>query len=99
MTVRLRALQTFARLGGRVRKGTEFTTSEDRAAYLTASGLAERLDHPSTARVAGPKRVEPQPQPSEVNDEITAVGGGWFEWRGKRYRGKAAAEAAKEQEG
>ena len=95
----MRALQTFARLGGRVRAGALFETNEEHAAYLTAQGLAERVSQPATTRVTGPSRTEPQPNPSEVNDEITAVGGGWYEWRGRRYRGKKAAAAAKEQEG
>lgn len=94
----MKALQTFARLGGRVRAGAEFETNEEHAAYLASSRLAEYLDRRAeTQAVAPPPPL--QPVPSEVNDEIQAVGGGWFEWRGKRYRGRAAAEAAKEQEG
>ena len=95
----MRALQTFSRLGGRVRAGSEFSTNEERAAYLVSHGLAVRLSGPASVAVAGPTAVQPQPDPTELNDEIEAVGGGWYEWRGKRYRGKAAAEAAKEQEG
>ena len=94
----MRALQTFARLGGRVRAGATFETNEEHAAYLASAGLAQRLDAPTATQAVIPP-APAGPLPSEVNAEITAVGGGWFEWRGKRYRGRAAAEAAKEQEG
>lgn len=94
----MKALQTFARLGGRVRAGATFETNEEHAAYLASSRLAEYLDRRAATQAVAPP-PPPQPVPSEANDEIKAVGGGWFEWRGKRYRGRAAAEAAKEQEG
>lgn len=95
----MKALQTFARLGGRIRRGEVFETNAEHAAYLAASGLAVRLDQPGATQAAAPSEAPAGPVPSEVNDEIKAVGGGWFEWRGKRYRGRAAADAAKEQEG
>ncbi len=95
----MRALQTFARLGGRVRAGTMFHTNEERAAYLVSQGLAERMSGPAATTDAGPSEARPAPIPTEVNDEITAVGGGWYEWRGRRYRGKATAEKAREEEG
>lgn len=94
----MRALQTFTRLEGRVRRGQLFETNEEHAAYLAANRIAERMGGPSeTPMVAPPSRN--LPEPSEVNDEIKPVGGGWYEWRGKRYRGKSAAETAREQEG
>lgn len=97
--VKLKALQTFASLGGRIRAGRVFETNEERAAYLTSEGLAERLSGPASTQVSGPSATQPRPEPTELNDDITAVGGGWFEWRGKRYRGHARAEAAKTQGG
>ncbi len=97
---KLRALQTFAGLEGRIRRGAVVETNEDRAKYLISAGLAERLDrHAGEHAPSRSFEAPPGPQPEEINDEITAVGGGWYEWRGRRYRGKAAAEEAREQEG
>lgn len=92
----MRALQTFTRLEGRVRRGQLFETNEEHAAYLATHRIAERAGGPGETPVAGPppRRL---PEPTEVNDEVKAVGGGWYEWRGKRYRGKATAEAAKKE--
>lgn len=94
----VRALRTFASLEGRIRPGHTLETTDERAAYLVSAGLAEMLDGPASTQVASPPRRE-LPEPSEVNHEIKAVGGGWYEWRGKRYRGRPAAETAKNQEG
>ena len=94
----MRALQTFTRLEGRVRRGQLFETNEEHAAYLASARIAERVSAPGETPTGGPPPRD-LPEPSEVNDEITLVGGGWYEWRGRRYRGKAAAETAKKQEG
>lgn len=93
--IRLKALQSFARLGGRVKRGTEFSTNESHAAYLTAQGLAERLDSPSESTEVGPSEAQRSPTPEQTQVGVTHVGGGWYEWNGKRYRGREAAEAAK----
>lgn len=90
----MRALQSFTGLEGRTRRGTVFATNEDRAAYLSSRGLAEHLDGPTETPSAAPG-TQRSPAPHEVNEEITPVGGGWYEWRGRRYRGHAAAEKAK----
>lgn len=94
----MRALQTFASLGGRIKAGRTFETNEERAAFLASEGLAERIG-PTRASTSGPSEAQPQLEPTELNDEIIAVGGGWFEWRGKRYRGRKAAATAKDREG
>lgn len=96
--VTVRALQTFSSLGGRVTRGSTVTVNRDRAEYLVKTGLAVRVPGPtSTQAEARPKK--PVVKPTEANAEIKAVGGGWYEWRGKRYRGKKAAEEAKERGG
>lgn len=95
----MQALQTFARLQGRVRAGMTFETSEERGAYLASRGLAVRVDRATETPTGRPSTQPPGPSPSEVNSEIVAVGGGWFEWRGRRYRGRAAVEAAQAEEG
>lgn len=96
--VTVRALQTFSSLGGRVTRGSTVTVNRDRAEHLVKTGLAVRVPGPtSTQAEARPKK--PVVKPTEANAEIKAVGGGWYEWRGKRYRGKKAAEEAKERGG
>lgn len=96
--VTVRALQTFSSLGGRVTRGSTVTVNRERAEHLVKTGLAVRVPGPtSTQAEARPKK--PVVKPTEANAEIKAVGGGWYEWRGKRYRGKKAAEEAKEREG
>jgi len=72
--------------------------NRERAEHLVKTGLAVRVPGPtSTQAEARPKK--PVVKPTEANAEIKAVGGGWYEWRGKRYRGKKAAEEAKERGG
>lgn len=90
------ALQTFARLGGRVRRGREFTTNESHAAHLEANGIAERIGGvgPAETQATGPTETQ-----APLPPEVTPVGGGWFEWNGTRYRGRKAAEAARDLEG
>lgn len=90
MRVRLRALRSFSGLEGRIRRGREFSTSEHRADYLISHELAARLDVGPTQRATdGPSETKPSP------GEPVHVGGGWYEWNGKRYRGRDAAHAAR----
>lgn len=90
--VRIKALRTFTRLGGRVRKGDEIETSEDHARYLTAQGLAERVGKATSTQATGPSSVTPAPEPAEVK----SLGGGWYEVRGEKVQGREAAlEAAR----
>lgn len=96
MTVTVKALRTFSRLGGRVKAGQVIQTTEEHAAYLASVGLAMRLPAPGETQDDAPPTTPPL-GPSEINPEITAVGGGWYEWRGKRYRGRAAAETARKE--
>ena len=90
--VRMKALQTFNRLGGRVRRGREFTTSENHAAYLAARGLAERLPQPASTQAVEPEGEPVAPGPTETTAP-KHVGGGWYEVNGQRVQGKAAAQA------
>lgn len=92
MAVRLRALQSFAGLEGRVRRGTVFTAGEARAAYLTQKRLAERLDPPGPSEV---QATGPSQNQAVLPEEVKELGGGWYEWNGQRFRGRAAAEAAR----
>lgn len=90
------ALQSFAGLEGRVRRGTRLRVSEHRAAFLTERGLAAPVGDarppvgPTRTQDVTPERTNaPAPAP-----QLEAVGGGWYEVAGVRYRGKANAEAA-----
>lgn len=95
---RVQALQTFSSLEGRIRRGRILETTDEHAAYLVTVGLAERLPGPTSTQAIAPNKP-PRLEPSEVNEEIKAVGGGWYEWRGTRYRGRSAAEKARDEEG
>lgn len=97
MTVRLRALQSFVGLEGRILRGRVFSTRESRAEYLIGAGLAERAPEagvPVARPAVGPSEANVIPPPAETGAP-RHVGGGWYEWNGARYRGREAAEAAK----
>ena len=89
--VRLRALRSFSGLEGRVRRGTVFTARAQRADYLTQHGLAIQLDAPASIPPVGPSQTQ-----ATGPTEIKPVGGGWYEFGGKRYRGRQAAEDARD---
>jgi hypothetical protein len=107
MMVRLRALQSFVGLEGRIRRGTVFFATPARAEFLTRgteSGmvLAVRVDQPASsaepsATVAGvgPSQIAIARPTVPAPTEPVHVGGGWYEWNGKRYRGRTAADAAR----
>lgn len=95
MNVRVKALQSFSGLEGLIKRGREFRTSEHRAAYLVSRGIAERLDSPSVTETPEPEAAPTAGPTSTKVDEPVHVGGGWYEWNGKRYRGKDAALAAR----
>ena len=90
----MRALQTFASLGGRVTRGSTVKVSPERAEYLVQAGLAVRVPGPTETQ-AEARPAKAVVTPTEAKAEVQAVGGGWYEWRGKRYRGRAAAEKAR----
>lgn len=68
------------------------TKGEERAVDPNAA----RASREAAARQPKPAETPTTPSPTEQpgNDQVIELGGGWYVWRGEKYHGKAALEAA-----